>query len=284
MPRSRSPVVDRRRLAAALRDLRERSRLTLEEAASQAIDASGAKLSRIENGKQVASPRDVRDLCLLYGVPGERLEELVAMAESAREPGWRESYEINDDDYIDLESDATKLDEFEIGYVPGLLQTPDYARAFQEALINLGRVEPWRREEIEEWLEIRRVRQRIVASDSGVRLTFVLDESLLMRSVGGRSVMRQQWGHLLAVAEQPNVEVYLLPFDVGASPAPLGGFTLLTMSDDEETGYVESQAGNHFVAGRNDVARLRRIHRALVQACPQTAFTKRVMSLRGEMH
>src|SRR4051812_28189631 len=82
--RRRSSAVDRRVLASSLRGLRERTGLSLEEAASDALDASGAKLSRIETGKQLAGPRDVRDLCRLYAADDERTAHLVSLATSAR--------------------------------------------------------------------------------------------------------------------------------------------------------------------------------------------------------
>jgi transcriptional regulator with XRE-family HTH domain len=110
MARFRSPASDRRQLATSLRALREGAELSLEDAAFRALDASAAKLSRIETGKQIAGPRDVRDLCHLYGVDEAQTAALVGLASSAREAGWWEAYDIHLDDYIGVGFEARHLE------------------------------------------------------------------------------------------------------------------------------------------------------------------------------
>jgi transcriptional regulator with XRE-family HTH domain len=260
-----SPVADRRALASALRALREERGLSLDQAALEALDASGAKLSRLETGKQVPVPRDVRDLCHLYRVPARRTAELMALAASAREQGWWESYNINDDDYVGLESAATRIDQFAASYVPGLLQTPEYAEAFLGRIINPGRTRPWKDSEIQEWLAIRERRQGILEPTSGVQLAFVLDEATLLRAVGGRR-MREQLTHLMTMAERPNVDLRVLPFSAGASPGQRGPFNILTLPTSADVAYLETHTGFVLTDEPADVSRFRMLFHTIREA------------------
>jgi transcriptional regulator with XRE-family HTH domain len=273
MDRLRSPVADQRALATALRALREDAGLSLEQAATEALDASGAKLSRIETGKQVGGPRDVRDLCRLYDVPAERTAELVSWATSAREPGWWQEYGINDDDYIGLETAAVRIEQFEALVVPGILQTHDYAEVYLGTIINRGRVRPWTQAEIDEWLEIRDARQRLLSTDSGVELSFVLDEAALLRAVGGPR-MRNQIQHIIEVIQRPNIHMRILPLSQGASPGQQGGFSLLTMPDKiSDVAYVETQGGFLFLDSTGELSRFRKLFQVIRDSCPDDKDT-----------
>ena len=256
--RRRSPTADRRALASALRQLREASGLSLEQAASEALDASGAKLSRLETGKQVAGPRDVRDLCRLYDVPSERMQELVSWAETAREPGWFDSFGVNDDDYLGLESAATHIDQFDLAWIAAILQTHEYAESLQAGLIVPGRRELRSEEQIREWLEIRERRLALLEPSSGAHFRFVLDEAVLLRQVGGPASMREQIAHLQALAQQPNIEIRILSFGAGASPGQLGSFTILELPAGPDVAYVEGQGSSSII---DDPREMRRFHR-----------------------
>ncbi len=270
--RPKNPILDRRDLANALRELREAAQLTLEQAATEALDASGAKLSRMETGKQVAGPRDVRDLCRLYGASEERTAQLISWANSARESGWWESFSVNDDDYVGLETVARKIDEFQVSYIPGLLQTRDYAREFVARVIHHEHNQPWGEPEITEWLQIRSARQRIVEPDSGVQLSFVVDEAALLRGVGAPQ-MRGQLTHLKQVAEQSNVRMRVLPLTSGVHPAIQGGFTVLTLPN-EEVAYVESQGGKMFLTSQAELLRIRNLYQVLWDSSPNEGHTQ----------
>jgi transcriptional regulator with XRE-family HTH domain len=270
--RPKNPILDRRDLANALRELREAAQLTLEQAATDALDASGAKLSRMETGKQVAGPRDVRDLCRLYGASEERTAQLISWANSARETGWWESFSVNDDDYVGLETVARKINEFQVSYIPGLLQTQDYAREFVARVIHHEHNQPWGEPEITEWLQIRSARQRIVEPDSGVQLSFVVDEAALLRGVGAPQ-MRGQLTHLKQVAEQSNVRMRVLPLTSGVHPAIQGGFTVLTLPN-EEVAYVESQGGKMFLTSQAELLRIRSLYQVLWDSSPNEGHTQ----------
>src|SRR5262249_36628853 len=127
-----SPVVRRRELGALLRDLRIEAGLTVEQVAEQLM-VSPSKISRLETGQRGASLRDVRDLCNLYEVTDEEREHLSELAKSSKRPAWWQRYSLPYANFVGLEAEALRISDFESGAFPGLLQTPDYARAIHES-------------------------------------------------------------------------------------------------------------------------------------------------------
>jgi transcriptional regulator with XRE-family HTH domain len=284
MDRRRSSAVDRRALAAALRALRESVGLSLDEAAATALDASGPKLSRIETGKQVAGPRDVRDLCQLYGADETRTAHLVSLATSAREPGWWDGYDVNDDDYVGLEAGAVGIDQFENSVIPGLLQTRGYAEAFLSNVINPGRLKPWTTPEIQQMLAMRDTRLRVLTPGSGVQLSFVIDESALQRAVAGAAMVTQlEW--LMEVAEYPNVTLRVLPLSYGVSPGQQGGFTLLSLPEEAaDVAYLETLAGFIFLDSSRQIGRFRTLFDLIRESCPDESHTHTTLArIAGEL-
>jgi transcriptional regulator with XRE-family HTH domain len=104
-----SPTIRQRELGKRLRDLRSEHDLTVEDVAQKLL-CSATKVSRLETGARRPSLRDVRDLCLLYGVDETTSTELMSLARGAREQGWWTQYEDLDlDPYIGLEQEATAI-------------------------------------------------------------------------------------------------------------------------------------------------------------------------------
>jgi hypothetical protein len=251
----------------------------LEEAASQALDASGAKLSRIETGKQVAGPRDVRDLCRLYGVDEERTASLLSLATSAREPGWWESYGVNDDDYVGLEAGALQVQHFANSIVPALLQTRQYAECILRDVGNPGRLKAWTSGQIEQMLIIRETRQQVLKPVSGVRLSFVIDEAALRRVVGSAGIMDQQLKWLMEVAEYPHVDLQILPFSAGASPGQQGSFTILTLPGEAaDAVYLDSLGGLIFLDSARELARFRTLYDLIRNSCAPETQTHEILA------
>jgi transcriptional regulator with XRE-family HTH domain len=272
--RRRSSAVDRRALSASLRALREGKGLSLEEAAASALDASGAKLSRIETGKQLAGPRDVRDLCQLYGADEERTAHLVSLATSAREPGWWEGYEVNADDFVGLEAGALGVHEFQNLVVPGLLQTREYAAAYLSNVVNQGRLKPWTPAQIDQMLAIRDTRMLALNPSSGMSLSFLIDEAALRRAVGGGPTMSAQLKWIMEVAEYPHVNVRVLPLSYGSSPGQQGGFTLLTLPGEAaDVAYLETLGGYIFLDSPRELSRFRRLFEIIRNSCPDESKT-----------
>lgn len=224
------PTVLRILLGAQLRRLRTEKGISLERA-GQAIRASHAKMSRLELGRVGFKSRDVADLLTLYGVtdPDDR-DALLSLAERANSPGWWHKY----DDllphwfrvYVGLEEAASIIRTYEIQFVPGLLQSPGYARAV--ILLGHATAEP---EDLERRIELRQDRQRRMLTSDSPKLWVVLDEAVLHRHLGGRATMREQVGHLLELSEHPNVTLQVLPFGHGGHAAAGGSFSILRFSE-----------------------------------------------------
>jgi transcriptional regulator with XRE-family HTH domain len=223
-----SPTVLRILLGAYLRQLREAKRISLEEAGN-AIRSSHSKISRLETGRVGFKDRDVADLLTLYGVTDDtQRETLRTMALRANSPGWWHDYaDVLPswfDSYVGLEEAASEIRAYEVQFVPGLLQTEDYARA----VIMLGYSNP---KEINRRVKLRMARQAILDRPEPPRLRMVLDEALLRRPIGGSGAMRSQLKHLIDMSQRPNVAIQVVPFDAGGHSAAGGPFSLLHFSE-----------------------------------------------------
>jgi transcriptional regulator with XRE-family HTH domain len=248
------PTVLRRLLGAQLRRLRERQGITREEA-GYAIRASGSKMSRLELGRVGFKERDVTDLLTLYGVTDDRdRETLLALAQDANTPGWWHRY--GDvlpgwfETYVGLEEAAALIRTYEVQFIPGLLQTEEYARA----VISLGNsAAP--STEIEQRVRLRITRQKLLTRGDGPRLWAVVDEAALRRPIGGREVMRGQLQRLIEATKLPGVILQVLPFRVGGHTAEAGAFTLLRFPEPDlpDVVYVEQLTSALYLDRRDDV-------------------------------
>ena len=160
VPEVRSPTVRRRELGALLRALRLEKGLTVEQVAERLM-FSMSKLSRMETGHGVATLRDIRDLCDLYGVTDEaERERMMALAREGKQQAWWQSYDLTYGTYVGLEAEAVAISDFQSSVVPGLLHTADYARAGHEAA--MPRLSP---DQIELQIEAKLTRQRLLTRD-----------------------------------------------------------------------------------------------------------------------
>ena len=248
------PTVLRRLLGAQLRRLRERQGITREEA-GYAIRASGSKMSRLELGRVGFKERDVADLLTLYGVTDDTdRDTLLALAQDANSPGWWHRY--GDvlpgwfETYVGLEEAAALVRTYEVQFIPGLLQTEEYARA----VISLGNsASP--PDEIEQRVSLRITRQKLLTRGDAPRLWAVVDEAALRRPIGGRDVMRGQIQRLIEATKLPGVILQVLPFRVGGHTAEAGAFTILRFpeSDLPDVVYVEQLTSALYLDRRDDV-------------------------------
>jgi transcriptional regulator with XRE-family HTH domain len=207
-----SPTVRRRRLAAELREIREAKGKSGESVAA-ALRWSPSKISRYERAKTGLRPREVERLLDYYGVAGDRRARLLALAEDATQKGWWEDYgDILSEDYrqfIGLEYEAASLAIWHVDVVPGLMQTEAYAR---HIIGSYSRVEPVAPRMIGRLVKVRMQRQDVLDRD-GVDVSVVLDESILHRRIGDRSVMHEQLMQLAEKAAKPNITIRVLPLD-----------------------------------------------------------------------
>jgi transcriptional regulator with XRE-family HTH domain len=231
-----SPTVRRRRLALELRRLREAARLTCEEVADH-LECSASKISRVETGRVSVSPRDVRDMLELYGVPVAQRESLVQLARDSRQKGWWHAFSDTMQPqfatYVGLESAASEIRIYEVSLIPELLQTEDYARV----VIRSGMMSS-PTDDIERQVALRMARQPAITREDPPKVWAVLDEAALRRQVGGPGLMRMQLEHLLAQAALPNVALQVIPFGGGAHPAMGRPFIVLVFPDRVDTDVV----------------------------------------------
>ncbi len=232
IPAAGGPTVLRILLGAQLRRLREGQRITLEDAGKR-IRASHSKISRLETGRVGFKDRDIADLLTLYGVTDEEdREALRALARRANAPGWWHDY--SDvlphwfEAYVGLEEVATQIRAYEVQFVPGLLQTEDYARA----VTLLGHDgEPPR--DIERRVRLRMARQSVLDREEPPNLWAVIDEAVLRRPAGSPAIMHGQLKHLADLAQRPNVTIQIIPFQAGGHAAAGGPFSILRFAEPD---------------------------------------------------
>ncbi|WP_131737529.1 helix-turn-helix domain-containing protein [Actinomadura roseirufa] len=269
--RRSGPTAVRLQIGARLRRLREEQGIGRAQAGA-AIRGSASKMSRLELGRHGFKVRDVCDLLDLYGVrdAAER-EGLLELVRQAREPGWWHEY--GDvvpgwfEHYLGLEQSATSIRCYEVQYVPGLLQTRDYARAViglehHDALYS----------GLDRRLTVRMRRQEVLRRTPGAaKLWAVIDEAALRRPIGGAATMRGQIEHLIGVAEgMGNVRVQVLPFAAGGHLALGGPITIVRFAPDDldDVIYLEQLTGARY-PDKDEAARYQQIMDLLaVRAAP----------------
>jgi len=221
-PPAPGPLILRIRLGATLRRLRESHGITAQRAA-QEIRGSDSKISRIELGRHPAREIDVADLLTLYGVtdPDEREALLTLASQALAPPWWRPYTELLPpwfQAYLGFEEAAESVRTYDTHFIPGLLQTSDYAAAL---LAPAG----FEADQVARLLEVRARRVERFAA-GGWRLAAVIDEAVLRRPVGGRDAFAAQLEHLRDAAGWPGVTVRIRPLAAGAPLSP-AGFTML---------------------------------------------------------
>jgi transcriptional regulator with XRE-family HTH domain len=247
------PTVLRILLGTQLRRLREARGITAQQAA-KAIRASESKISRIELGRNAFREVDIADLLSLYGVTdlAER-EQMLALAGQANQPGWWHSYQDVlpgwFQAYIGLEESAECIRSFDSQFVPGLLQTEEYA----SAVIELGE---FSLEETERLVFLRKERQRRFTTGS-LRLWAIIDEMALRRPVGGPDLMRGQLEYLLEVSDRPGLTLQVTPYPTGGSYLVPGSFSIMRFAttDLPDVVYVEQLTSAMYLDKPVDVMR-----------------------------
>ncbi|WP_030181731.1 helix-turn-helix domain-containing protein [Streptomyces violaceorubidus] len=234
------PVVRRRKLGAELRALRTTAGITSGEAA-RLVGWHQSKVSRIETGTSGAKPADVRLLLDAYGVHDEQLRGLLEMLARSEDAGgrnhWWHAYRgvlpPTYRDFISLESQASAMRTLETTVVPGLLQTPEYARAVTRAA-----VEGMPAERLDTLVEVRLARQDVLRGEPPLELSAVLDEAVLRREVGGPGVMTRQLARLVEAARLPHVRLQVLPFAAGAHIGVTGPFVIFSFASTSDLDVV----------------------------------------------
>jgi len=249
-----NPVAQQRRLRAELRRLREAASMTQQQVASN-LEWSLSKVIRIETGVVGISLTDLRAMLYEYGVTErDRINELADMARASRQEAWWDKYRPHFDrefiTYLGLEASATIIRQFQNLVIPGLLQTPDYARVVIDLFSDDDKLD-----EVNILVQTRVERQRRLTEEPGPKMFFVVDESTIRRLIGGPAVMREQLNRLKELNAKPNISIQVIPFGRGA-----------------HVGMRESFEVMEFTGGDDDYAvSLDRIKSSLIQNDPEAS-------------
>ncbi|MFR9794912.1 helix-turn-helix domain-containing protein [Streptomyces sp. MS06] len=282
-----APTLLKMLVGVQLAGFREDAGLAQDQAA-RALGFSGAKLSRIESGKGRRPPteKDVRALLALYGTEEYEASVLLRLLGRAGEPGWWQRYDKRlmpewFERLVGLQEAAATIRTFEIQYVPGLLQTPDYTEAVvRRGLPNAPATEVRRR------VELRMRRAQLLHRADAPRLWAVLDESVLLRVLGSRGTMREQVAHLVEMAQRPHVTVQVVPLDVSNASAPNVPITYLRFGglDLPDVVYLEHIRSANFLEDRDETEEYRlaldRLADEALQPRESLALLRRTMEER----
>ncbi|WP_030683164.1 helix-turn-helix domain-containing protein [Streptomyces sp. NRRL B-1347] len=253
-PRS-APTVGQVVLGRRLQDLRERAGLKRDEAA-RILRVAPATVRRMETAEVALKIPYLQLLLKAYGISDEEAEAFITIAEEANKPGWWQRF--HDilpgwfSMYVSLEGAASLIRSYEPHFMPGLLQTEDYARG----VLLSGAIGQTRPEDIERYVALRMERQTLLSREDAPRLWVVMDETALRRPVGGPEVMRAQIDRLLEATEMPRVTLQVAPFAAGPHPGTFGPFVLFrfAMAELPDMVYSEYLTGAVYLDARAEVA------------------------------
>ncbi|MFD0884816.1 helix-turn-helix domain-containing protein [Streptosporangium algeriense] len=234
-------------LGQQLRDLREANGLILRDAAEY-LQRDPATVSRFETGGYPIRRPDLLALLDLYGVADpKRREEFIRLSQEVWKKGWWDGYagEVTGSlvDFVWLESRSREIRGFDGMILPGLFQTPRYARV---VISTVG--DDADEAQIDRWVKFRMGRQKILDGNNPPRVMSIIDEAVLRREVGGRECQTEQLCHLADQAAKPNVEIRVLPFSVGVHASAAGAFRIFTLGEGfPGVGYAETPKGAIYV-------------------------------------
>ncbi|MYS21416.1 helix-turn-helix domain-containing protein [Streptomyces sp. SID4948] len=246
-----------RLLGTYLRALRESRGLTPAAVGSH-IRAHASKISRMETAHVSLKVRDVEDLLDLYGVDDQERAEIAALVQRSAQPDWWQPYgEVVPEwlqQLIGLERDAHVIRTYETQFVPGLLQTPAYARA---VVLSGHRFAP--ADEVARRVELRLERQRRMWEPGAPVLWALIDEGVLHRPVGGPEVMREQLRHLLDVLRQPGIRLQIASYAASAEATPGAAVTYLRFAQGflPDVVYLEHMTSAVYLDRLEDLDRYR---------------------------
>lgn len=269
----RKSTVLGRKLGGELLRLRDAQGLTQPQAARH-LTATQTKIAKMERGFSPVRDPDLHALCDLYGLDraGPERERLLALAKTDRErrraKGWWEEYADLGDllEYIQLEAGASRIRTFQNQLVPGLLQTPEYARAVAVA------DDVWEDpDEVDQFVAARISRQARLTDDRPLELWAVLSEAVLRQQVGGPAVMRGQLEHLLEVSTMPHVKLQVWPFEAAAHAAMSGPFVIVGFEEPAslDVVYLETAGSRLWLEREEDANR----HRGLFDSVRRVALS-----------
>ena len=273
------PTVLRMLLGAQLRRLRETAGVTRDDAGYH-IRASGSKISRMELGRVSFKERDVTDLLEFYGVDDvAEKEKLVQLTREANATPWYQKFQDVVPDwfhvFVGLEEAAQLIRVYEVQFVPGLLQTEEYARAV--ILQGAPGLDP---DEVERRVALRMGRQKLLTRENPPRYWVVMDEAALRRPMGGRDVHVGQIERLIDLVGEPNITIQVMPFRYGGHAAEGGAFHIMRFPETDlpDVVYMEYLTGAHYIDKPEEVERYAAVMERLSVAGTSPDRTREILS------
>ncbi len=259
-----------------LRSLRLGAGLTADEVALR-LGFSRSKVSRLENGRRGASDVDIRQLCELYQVDDEHRLRLSELAAEGRQRMERPPFSLPHSDYIELEAEAEAISDYGLAIVPGLLQTPEYARA----IVSTG-VPAQQQRIVDERVQTRMARQQRLCVEEAPAFEAILDESVLHRVVGNPDIMVGQLRRLLEMSQLPNVTIRVVPYDVGIVPAGVNKFIILhfELPDVPDVVLIEDLTDHHYLEEPHEVGTYKSIFQILTTIALDSMATRDIILSR----
>ena len=266
-------------LGAQLRRLRETAGVTRDNAGYH-IRASGSKISRMELGRVSFKERDVTDLLELYGaVATAEREKLLQLTREANATPWYQKFQDVVPDwfhvFVGLEEAAQLIRVYEVQFVPGLLQTEEYARA----IITQGAA-GMDDDEVDRRVALRMGRQKLLTRDNPPRYWVIMDEAALKRPMGGRDVHVAQMERLIDVVGEPNITLQVMPFRYGGHAADGGAFTIMRFPETDlpDVVYMEYLTGAHYIDKPEEVERYAAVMERLSVAGTSPDRTREILT------
>lgn len=279
-----APTVLRMVLGKRLRQLREQAGVSFDEAA-RAIEVTALTVRRMEKAEVGLRIPYVKELLRTYGVSDTEIEDFLSLAREANQPGWWHKFRDVLPEwfsaYVSLESEAQVIRLYEPQYVPGLLQTHDYAAALLR--VGFPNASP---EDVDRRVALRLRRQDLLVKPEAPAIWAILDETVLRRPVGGPEVMRAQIDRLVEATERPKIRIQIMRFAAGPHPGAYGPFHYFRFGFSElpDIVYTEGLAGAQYVDQPAEVVTyLEVLDRMSVQAEPVARTRDILAALRKEL-
>lgn len=236
-------------LGAQLRRLRHTTGMTTRSVA-HALDISPSSVNRTEMGNRVPDREEIGALCALYGVTGEHKLLLIDHADKgSRNAAWLEmSSKVSEQAaaMMVLEREATAITNLEVTFIPGLAQTPDYARLLLDGVL-------FEDQDLETQVARRLSRQVILTRPVPPEVGLIIDEGALHRTLGNARIVREQLEHLLIVQRRPNVTLRVIPLSAARHPGLHGPFAAYEVPGGGTQVFVESRNFGVFLTEPVDV-------------------------------
>ncbi|MBU3865427.1 helix-turn-helix domain-containing protein [Streptomyces sp. 4503] len=283
-PRS-APTVGQVVLGKRLQDLREKAGFKRDEAA-RVLRVAPATVRRMETAEVALKVPYVQMLLDSYGITGDELDSFITLTEEANKPGWWQRFHDILPDWfsvhVSLEGAAEMIRAYEPHFVPGLLQTEEYAHAVMQTGA-VGQAAP---RQAERHVALRMERQALLTRRDAPRLWVVMDETVLRRQVGSAAVMRDQIDRLLESVELPHITLQISEFSSGHHPGTYGPFVLFRFAVPElpDMVYVEYLTGAVYLDERIEVAsHLEALDRMAAQAATARRTKEILRDFRKEL-